>query len=192
MAWRVMRELGFAIFETAIGDCGIAWNERALVAAHLPEDSREAMRSRMRRRFPDAAEIACPPRVALAIEAIRALLRGEKRDLAEIELDMSGTPEFHRRVYDIARKIPPGQVLTYGEIAARLGEPGLARAVGQALGHNPFAIVVPCHRVVAAGGKSGGFSARGGAATKRRLLEIEGAVEPARDLFGETRSIRSS
>ena len=104
-----------------------------------------------------------------------ALLRGEPRDLGAIDLDMSGIPEFPRRVYAVARAIPPGQTVTYGDVAARLGEPGAARAVGQALGRNPFAIIVPCHRVVAAGGRLGGFSANGGAATKRRILAIEGA-----------------
>jgi methylated-DNA-[protein]-cysteine S-methyltransferase len=88
---------------------------------------------------------------------------------------MAAVPEFHRRVYELTRAIPPGQVLTYGEVAARLGEPGAARAVGQALGRNPFAPVIPCHRVLAAGGKPGGFSAEGGAVTKLRMLEIEGA-----------------
>ena len=90
-------------------------------------------------------------------------------------------PALARRVYEVARTIPPGATLTYGEIAARLELPGAARDVGQALGRNPFPLVVPCHRVVAAGGRLGGFSARGGAATKRRLLAIEGAIAP--DLF---------
>ena len=88
---------------------------------------------------------------------------------------MTGVPDFDRRVYAEARSIAPGETRTYGEIAARLGDPGLSRAVGQALGRNPFVIVVPCHRVLAAGGKAGGFSAPGGVETKRRLLEIEGA-----------------
>jgi methylated-DNA-[protein]-cysteine S-methyltransferase len=95
--------------------------------------------------------------------------------LSFITLDMEGVPEFHRRVYGVARTIPPGATLSYGEIAARLGDPGSARAVGQALGRNPFVIVVPCHRVLAAGGKTGGFSANGGTATKLTLLAIEGA-----------------
>ncbi len=90
-------------------------------------------------------------------------------------LDLEQVPPFHRRVYEVARTIPPGSTLTYGEIASRLGEPRLARDVGQALGRNPFAIVVPCHRVVAAGGKTGGFSAGGGVRTKLRMLAIEGA-----------------
>jgi methylated-DNA-[protein]-cysteine S-methyltransferase len=109
-----------------------------------------------------------------------ALLRGEARDLSAIALDMDGLPSFQRRVYEAARAIPPGETLSYGEVAARLGAPGSARAVGQALGRNPFAIVVPCHRVLAAGGKAGGFSANGGVATKLRLLALEGARAGAR------------
>ena len=104
-----------------------------------------------------------------------ALLQGEASDLTSVELDMARVPPFDRRVYEVARTIPPGSTLTYGEIATRLGERRLAREVGQALGQNPFAIVVPCHRVVAAGGKVGGFSARGGIRTKLRMLAIEGA-----------------
>ncbi|RZJ10583.1 MAG: MGMT family protein, partial [Haliea sp.] len=96
-------------------------------------------------------------------------------DLSDIPLDMAGVPPFHRRVYEIARAIPPGRVLTYGEVAQRLGEPGAARAVGQALGHNPFAPVIPCHRVLAANRQGGGFSAGGGVSTKLRMLEIERA-----------------
>ena len=178
-----MADSGFALFETPVGACGIAWNDRALIALRLPEDSRDATRARLRRRYPETVEGDPPPRVVDAIEAVRALLRGEKRDLAHIEIDMSKTLDFNRRVYERARAIPPGSVLTYGEVAARLGDPKAARAVGHALGSNPFALVVPCHRVVAAGGAMGGFSARGGAAMKRRLLEIEGAIEPVRDLF---------
>jgi methylated-DNA-[protein]-cysteine S-methyltransferase len=103
-----------------------------------------------------------------------ALLRGERLDLSFVALDLEAVPEFHRRVYEITRTIQPGATLSYGEIALRLGERDAARAVGQALGRNPFPIVVPCHRVVASGGKTGGFSAPGGAATKLRMLAIEG------------------
>ena len=110
-----------------------------------------------------------------AVEGIVALLGGEPSDLSAVALDMEDVPRFHQRVYELARTIPAGATLSYGDIAARLGAPGSARAVGQALGRNPFAIVVPCHRVLAAGGKLGGFSANGGVATKLRLLSIEGA-----------------
>ena len=109
------------------------------------------------------------------MERIVALLHGQRDDLTDLRLDMAGVPDFHRRVYDAARRIGPGHTRSYGELAAGLGEPGAARAVGQALGANPFAVIVPCHRVLAAGGRGGGFSAPGGVDTKLRLLEIERA-----------------
>ena len=165
----------FALFETAIGTCGIAWGENGLVGVQLPEPSAPETRARMLRRHPAARETSPPSRVRLAIDAISAHLRGEAADLSTVDLDMDGVPDFHRRVYEIARGIPSGATLSYGEIASRIGEPSAAREVGQALGRNPFPIVVPCHRVLAAGGKTGGFSAPGGIATKLRLLAIEGA-----------------
>ena len=171
------------LFETAIGTCGIAWGDCGLVGLQLPEESPAATRRRLERHFPNAVEKLPPPDVRLAIEGVTALLRGEPVDLTRVEIDLRRVPEFHRRVYEITRAIPPGRTLTYGEIAAHLGMPGAAREVGQALGRNPFPLVIPCHRVVAAGGKLGGFSATGGARTKLRLLEIEGAIEPTPDLF---------
>jgi methylated-DNA-[protein]-cysteine S-methyltransferase len=170
-----MNPLHHALFDTAIGRCGIAWSARGLVAVQLPEPNDDATRRRLLRGLRDAREAVPPPDVQRAIDAMAALLRGEPSDLSVIALDMEGVPDFHRRVYEIARGIPPGSTLAYGEVAARLGDAGAARAVGQALGHNPFAIVVPCHRVLAAGGRPGGFSANGGAATKLRMLAIEGA-----------------
>ncbi|HVP30896.1 MAG TPA: methylated-DNA--[protein]-cysteine S-methyltransferase [Myxococcota bacterium] len=171
-------EPSFTLFDTALGRCGIAWGGRGIVTVQLPEAREAETRARLRRRFPGAREAPPPPGVARAIGAIVALLRGEPSDLSGVPLDMARVPPFHRRVYEVARTIPPGATLSYGEIAARLGDRGLARAVGQALGRNPFALVVPCHRVLAASGKPGGFSARGGVATKLRLLAIERAEGP--------------
>jgi methylated-DNA-[protein]-cysteine S-methyltransferase len=168
----------FALFDTAIGRCGIAWGRHGITGIQLPEADEPATRARMRRRFPDALAASPPPEVQHAIDGIIALLRGEIRDLSAVALDMDGVPPFHRRVYEAARAIPPGKTLSYGEIAAEIGSPGSARAVGQALGGNPFPIVVPCHRVTAAGGRVGGFSAAGGVATKARMLAIEGANGP--------------
>lgn len=176
--------LGFALFETPIGRCGIAWNGDAIAGVQLPESRAAATRARLQRRFPAAREGAPPPPVRRAVDDIRALLRGEPRDLSGIALDMGAVPAFHRRVYEAARAIPPGATLSYGDIAARIGSPGSARAVGQALGRNPFAVIVPCHRVLAAGGRLGGFSANGGASTKLRMLAIEGAPAAGqRELF---------
>jgi methylated-DNA-[protein]-cysteine S-methyltransferase len=179
-----MTTRGFALFDTAIGACGVAWGERGLVGIQLPEASEARTRARMRRRFPATPESRPPPSVQRTIEGIVQLLQGEAVDFAAAALDMAGVPSFDRRVYEVARAIPPGATLSYGDIAAHLGAPGEARAVGQALGQNPFPLVVPCHRVLAAGGKVGGFSAHGGIATKLRLLSIEGArTTPEPTLF---------
>ena len=124
----------------------------------------------MQKRFPAAKEAAPPPQVQHAIDGMMALLAGERRDLADVAIDNDGVPEFNTRVYAIVRKVPPGQTITYGEIAERLGDKLLARAVGQAMGENRCPIVMPCHRVLAASGKSGGFSALG-----RRRDQIETA-----------------
>jgi methylated-DNA-[protein]-cysteine S-methyltransferase len=171
-----MPAIGYAIFETAIGPCAIAWSERGIVGAQLPEGSADATGARMARRFGNAVERAAPEPVQRAIDAIVASLRGESQELADIALDMEGAAEFEQRVYAIARTIRRGSTMTYGEIATRLGDRSLARAVGQALGRNPFAPIVPCHRVLAANGAMGGFSARGGVSLKERMLAIEGAM----------------
>jgi len=173
-----MPAIGYALFETAIGACGIAWSERGIVGVQLPEPSLDTMRARLRRRHPGARELEPTGDVAAAIVEIRALLDGETRDLSRLALDLRDVPAFHARVYELALAIPRGRTSSYGEIATRLGDPTLARAVGQALGRNPIPIIIPCHRVVGAGTWDGGFSGAGGVATKRRLLEIEGAREP--------------
>src|SRR5450432_1321899 len=170
-----MTALGFALFDTAIGRCGIVWGARGLLCVQLPEARPSETRARLLKRFPDAQEIPPPAVVQRAVDRIVTLLRGEATDLSQIALDMAHVPPFHQRVYEVARTIPAGATLSYGQIATQLGSPESARAVGQALGRNPFAIVVPCHRVLAAGGKVGGFSAAGGTTTKLRLLGIEGA-----------------
>jgi methylated-DNA-[protein]-cysteine S-methyltransferase len=171
--------IGFSLFETPIGRCGIAWGGRGLLGVQLPEGREEKTRARVLRRLPGAREGEPPRAVARAVAAIQALLRGEASDLSGVALDMQGVSDFQRRVYEAVRRIPPGQTRSYGEVAALLGERGLARAVGVALGRNPFPLVVPCHRVLAASGRLGGFSAQGGVTTKLRLLRLEGA--PRRD-----------
>lgn len=169
------RALGCCLFDTALGPCGIAWTAEALAAVQLPETTPAGTRARMLRYTGALPESEAPAFVQAAIARIQRLLEGERDDLADLPLALEDVPEFHRKVYEITRAIPPGEVLTYGEVARRVGEPGAARAVGQALGRNPFAPVVPCHRVLAAGGRPGGFSAEGGALTKLRMLEIEQA-----------------
>jgi methylated-DNA-[protein]-cysteine S-methyltransferase len=184
---------GLAVFATAIGPCGIAWSEVGVVGVQLPEDDSARTLARLARRFPGDAARAPPPWVQEAIARIGALLRGEADDLASISLDFAGAPALHRRVWEIARRIPPGRTRAYGEIAAELGDPALAREVGRALGANPAPIIVPCHRVLAAGGKIGGFSAHGGVATKRRMLAIESALaDGPPDLFRAARPGREA
>ena len=167
--------LQFALFDTAIGRCGIVWSARGIAGVELAQKSAQATRSRLLRRFGTASEAEPPPEVQRAIDSIVGLLRGEPMELSDVTLDNGGLPEFNRRVYDVARSIRPGATLSYGEIAERLGDRTLARDVAQALSENPFPIIVPCHRVLAAGGKMGGFSGPGGVRTKLRLLSIEGA-----------------
>jgi methylated-DNA-[protein]-cysteine S-methyltransferase len=165
----------FTLFDTEIGCCGIAWGAQGVVGVQLPERDAKATQDRLRRRYPDASEASPPHEIQRAIDDIVALLRGEARDLSHVMVDMQDVPEFHQRVYAVARGIPAGATLSYGEIATQLGDRSAARDVGEAMGKNPFPIIVPCHRVLAAGGKVGGFSAAGGATTKLRLLTMEGA-----------------
>jgi methylated-DNA-[protein]-cysteine S-methyltransferase len=172
---------GFALFDTAIGRCGVAWNDRGVTRIALPEASDATTRQRLARATPGAAEAPPPPAIDAAIAQIAQHVRGEPAALADIALDMAEVPAFHREVYEAARKIPSGQTVSYGALAARLGKPGAARAIGQAMGKNPFPIVVPCHRVLAAHHATGGFSAHGGVETKARLLAAEGytlALQP--------------
>lgn len=176
-----MGEGGHALFDTAIGVCGIAWGAAGVVAVQLPEADAQRTRARLLKGLRPLPEMAPTLAVQAAMHGVQALLNGEARDLREVALDMSDLTPFQREVYALTRAIPPGQTRTYGELARELGEVGLSRAVGQAMGHNPFAPIVPCHRVLAAGKRPGGFSAGGGAVTKLRMLAIEGAVE--RGLF---------
>jgi methylated-DNA-[protein]-cysteine S-methyltransferase len=178
-----MTEFSFALFETPIGCCGIVWNALGIAGVQLPEADERALRGRVSRRFRGACEAGPPADVQRVVDDIAALLNGKPRDLGYVKIDTTALPDFHRRVYDVARTIPAGATLSYGKIAEQLGDRLLARDVGEALGQNPFPIIVPCHRVLAAGGKMGGFSARGGVRTKLRLLSIEGAEPGGPTLF---------
>jgi methylated-DNA-[protein]-cysteine S-methyltransferase len=173
-----MQSAGFALFDTAIGRCAIVWLGDRIIGAALPESSEARLRARLAMRFSGAREASPPPFAADAIVAIRRLLEGEKVDLADIPVGLDSTTDFEDHVYAAARRIPRGEVRTYGEIAQEIGDPGAARAVGAALGRNPVPIIIPCHRVLGSSGKSGGFSAPGGTDTKFRMLEIEGAKRP--------------
>lgn len=155
-------------FDTALGACGVRWSELGIAEVLMPGTSALAGVGHIQRE-------PLPDEVGGAIEQIVALLEGQRRDLRGIALDETGVDAFRRAVYAATREIAPGETATYGQIAQAVGEPSAAREVGAALGRNPFPIVVPCHRVLAADGALHGFSAPGGIRTKRRMLEIEGA-----------------
>jgi methylated-DNA-[protein]-cysteine S-methyltransferase len=169
---------GFALFDTPIGRCAIVWLGDRIIGSSLPESTEARLRARLAVRFAGARETSPPAHAAEAIREIQRLLAGEKVDLSNIELGLDSTTNFEDHVYDAARRIPCGEVRTYGDIAQEIGEPGAARAVGAALGRNPVPIIIPCHRVLGSAGKSGGFSAPGGTETKFRMLEIEQARRP--------------
>ena len=169
---------GFTIFDTAVGRCGIAWGDLGIVGVQLPEAREIETRRRLFQLYPEARETRPPLNAEIAIEGIVALLRGQACDLSDVTLDMSGMHAFNQRVYQLTRAIPRGETRTYGELAARLGSSGAAYSVAQAISHNPFMTIVPCHRVLEAGGYADKISPYGGVISKRRLLSIEGAVSP--------------
>jgi methylated-DNA-[protein]-cysteine S-methyltransferase len=168
-------EAGYALFDTAIGRCALVWRGGLVIGAALPETSDERARLSLGRRFPGTVEAEPPPFAAEAIARVSQHLAGDRTDLDDIPLDLGAGSDFERSVWETARLIPCGEVRSYGDIAREIGAPKAAQAVGVALGRNPVPIIVPCHRVLAAEGRSGGFSAPGGIATKFRILEIEGA-----------------
>lgn len=178
----IMDDRFYILFDTALGRCGLAWGPAGIVAVSFPEADDAETRARLLRRAPGARECAAAPAaVARLVGDIQALFEGAARDLAYADLDMSGAPDFDRAVWGLTLDIKPGETKTYGALARALGDVSLSRRVGQALGRNPFPIIVPCHRVVGAGGAMTGFSAPGGIGVKERLLKIEGALAP--DLF---------
>jgi methylated-DNA-[protein]-cysteine S-methyltransferase len=171
----------YAIFETAGGFCGLAWSADGVVRFQLPTKSAHATERLLLRRTPDAERAEPPPDIAKAIAAAQRYFAGERIDFSNIALDLADQDEFFRRIYAAARQVGWGQTTTYGALAKTLGAGSeAARDVGQAMAKNPIALIIPCHRVLAAGGKIGGFSAPGGATAKRRMLELEGvSLAPA-------------
>jgi methylated-DNA-[protein]-cysteine S-methyltransferase len=170
---------GYTVFDTTIGRCGIAWGDLGVLAVQLPEAREIETRRQLLRQFPDARELRSPPEIGIAIEAIVALLRGQPADFADVALDLSAVQPFARRVYEFTRSIPRGETLTYGDVASRLRASGATHSVAQALSRNPFMLIVPCHRVLEAGGYADRISPNGGSISKRRLLSIEGAGSPS-------------
>ena len=165
----------FHLFDTTLGLCGVAWNGRGLVAVQLPEKDRAATERRLATKSQGTP--AQPPAwVAVLIDDIRKYCAGEKIDFSAIAVDLGAMDDFRQKLYTALREVAFGGTITYGELAKRLDLPGWegARDVGEAMGRNPMPIVIPCHRVLAAGNKPGGFSAYGGTTTKKKLLALEG------------------
>ena len=179
----------YLIFETAGGFCGIAWNDVGITRFQLPTRSAEATERLLLRRAPGAEPAAPTPEVAEAVAAVQRYFAGEETDFSGVTLDLSDQGAFFKDIYAAARRVGWGRTTTYGALAKELGAgPEAARDVGEAMARNPVALIIPCHRVLAAGGKVGGFSAPGGAATKVRMLALEGIrlepPQPAQRSFG--------
>lgn len=164
----------YCLFDTAIGITGVAWSEQGLTRLQLPEAGRAATERRLRGHSASIAESQAPPQIARAIGAVQKYMAGERIDFSGIKLDLTGVGPFHRSIYEALCRVGWGETTTYGALARQTGDPGASRAVGQAMGRNPVPVIIPCHRVLASGGKPGGFSAFGGAITKQRLLALEG------------------
>jgi methylated-DNA-[protein]-cysteine S-methyltransferase len=175
----------YCLFETDLGACGVAWGERGLARFQLPEADRRATERRLRLRA-EVSSAAAPPRgIAAVIAEVQRYMAGERVDFSAVALDLTGVAPFHAEIYAAARGIGWGETTTYGELARRVGSPGAARAVGQAMAHNPVPVIIPCHRILASGNKVGGFSAFGGARSKQKLLGLEGVRIGARQETGQ-------
>lgn len=179
----------YFIFETAAGFCGIAWNDVGITRFQLPTRAAEATERLLLRRLPAAEASQQTPEIQRAVDTVRRYFEGKEVDFSGFTVDLEGQDEFFRRIYTAARGLRWGQTTTYGALAKELGAgPEAAHDVGQAMAKNPVSLIIPCHRVLAAGGKIGGFSAPGGSTTKVRMLELEGVhlgqPEPAQRSFG--------
>ncbi|KAB2853459.1 MAG: methylated-DNA--[protein]-cysteine S-methyltransferase [Sphingopyxis terrae] len=164
----------YHVLDTAFGRCGIAWSRLGVTNFHLPESDSDAMTRRLRSGGRREWSDELPQQIAEAVRNLTRYSVGEEVDLSGLRLDLGACSPFHRAVYAATRSVPWGRTATYGEIARKAGSPGAARAVGHALSRNPVEVIVPCHRILAAGGRIGGFSAHGGVGAKAHLLGIEG------------------
>jgi methylated-DNA-[protein]-cysteine S-methyltransferase len=170
--------MAYTLFDTPLGTCAVAWSDQGLTWVQLPEASPARLLARLRKSLGKVQDSKPPAPIRRAIGLVRQHLGGKPADFRAAKLDMRGVPPFARRVYDALRQVETGSTVSYGQLAAQVGSPGGAQAVGGAMGRNPWPLVVPCHRVVAADGGLGGFSAHGGTATKARLLSLEGVALP--------------
>ena len=165
----------YLVFETASGFCGIAWGSAGVIRFQLPTRTAEATERNLLRRLPGAKSGIPTPEVVEAVGAAKRYYEGETTDFLHVQLDLGEQSEFFKQIYAAARRVDWGQTTTYGALAREIGAgPEAARDVGQAMAKNPVPLIIPCHRVLAAGGKIGGFSAPGGATAKARMLELEG------------------
>jgi methylated-DNA-[protein]-cysteine S-methyltransferase len=166
----------YAIFDTAGGFCGIAWSEAGVSRFQLPTDTADATERLLLRKLSDARAQTPPAAIAETIERVKRYFTGESVDFSGVCLDLTGQSAHARDIYAALREVGWGRTTTYGELARAVGAEGweAARAVGQAMGKNPVALIIPCHRCLAAGGKLGGFSAPGGEFSKLKMLELEG------------------
>jgi len=172
-----MKNDSYAIFETRSGFCGIAWSDNGITRFQLPTGNAAATERLLLRRMSNAEAAKPTPEIAGVIEAVRRYFEGSAADFSDLKIDIGGQEDLFRQIYALARRLPWGHTTTYGALAKEIGDdPRLARDVGQAMAKNPIPLIIPCHRVLAAGGKVGGFSAPGGAASKVRMLELEGVV----------------
>lgn len=164
---------GYCVFETPAGTCGLAWSADGLTQVQLPEETPVATEARIAHRS-GAPRCHDPPAAVSGIaQRMCAYFNGAEIDFADVVLDMRGLSDFNAKTYTALRAFGWGQVTSYGALAKAIGDPGGARAIGAAMGANPWPLIVPCHRVLAASGKIGGFSAHGGRETKRHMLQLE-------------------
>jgi methylated-DNA-[protein]-cysteine S-methyltransferase len=170
----VMIGRGYAIFDTAVGRCGIVWSNTGVLCVQLPEAREIDTRRRLYQLHPEARETCPPPNTEVAIDSIAASLRGQDHDLAEVTLDMDSVPYFNQRVYEFARTIPRGETRTHSEVARQMRREGTEHSIAQAIAKNPFMIIVPCHRVLENGHYADKIAPNGGTISKRHLLSIEG------------------
>jgi methylated-DNA-[protein]-cysteine S-methyltransferase len=182
----------YHIFSSSFGLCGLAWSEKGVTAFQLPEGEKRALEARMRKGARQERRGEPPQMAECAVKKLQRFFDGEKIDFSDLSLDLDACRPFDKAVYHAALSVRWGETATYGDLARKIGSPNAARAVGYALSKNPIAIIVPCHRIVAAGAKIGGFSAHGGVALKERLLRLEGGdpgadAAPQQHLFAQRR-----
>ncbi|HTG00930.1 MAG TPA: methylated-DNA--[protein]-cysteine S-methyltransferase [Nitrospirota bacterium] len=184
----------YTLFKTPLGVCGVAWRRRnpelRVTALQLPEATPRLTESRIVRTTSAAKARIVPAQIRTLIKRVNLHFKGEAQDFQDVAVDMESAGPFMKKVYQAARRVPAGATVTYGELAAAAGRPGASRAVGQAMGRNPVPLIIPCHRVLAAGNRPGGFSAHGGIATKAKMLELEGVLIEAPPVIRSMRDMK--